>query len=174
MGPNASTLIQYFERNGAHPCPHDANPAEWMLEVIGAAPGSHSERDWPEVWKGSQERVSVRDELDTMRTELSQKQHSADDNTSLDEFAMPFGSQLSNVLRRVFQQYWRTPSYIYSKITLGLSTSAFIGFSFWMAGTSLQALQVRSLLLIVSQPCMLIYLPLERDVGNIYALDDFR
>jgi hypothetical protein len=26
-------LTNYFERNGAHKCPEDANPAEWMLEV---------------------------------------------------------------------------------------------------------------------------------------------
>ena len=33
MGPNSSTLTNYFEKNGAHPCPPEANPAEWMLEV---------------------------------------------------------------------------------------------------------------------------------------------
>lgn len=33
MGENSSTLTSYFERNGSHPCPPDANPAEWMLEV---------------------------------------------------------------------------------------------------------------------------------------------
>ena len=32
-------MINYFERNGADPCPKEANPAEWMLEVVGAAPG---------------------------------------------------------------------------------------------------------------------------------------
>ena len=29
-------MINYFERNGADPCPKEANPAEWMLEVVGA------------------------------------------------------------------------------------------------------------------------------------------
>lgn len=143
MGRNASTLTQYFERNGAHPCPVDANPAEWMLEVIGAAPGSHSEQDWPAVWNSSPERMTVRDELEYMRTELSQKPREVDDLASLEEFAMPFRYQLQAVLQRVFEQYWRSPTYIYSKIALALSASIFVGFSFWMAGTSLQALQVR-------------------------------
>ncbi|KAJ3981928.1 CDR ABC transporter-domain-containing protein [Lentinula detonsa] len=35
---NSKTLTFYFERQGASPCPPDANPAEWMLQVIGAAP----------------------------------------------------------------------------------------------------------------------------------------
>ena len=31
IGYEASTLARYFERNGAHQLPDDANPAEWML-----------------------------------------------------------------------------------------------------------------------------------------------
>jgi ATP-binding cassette, subfamily G (WHITE), member 2, PDR len=29
VGKNSSVLRKYLERNGAHPCPSDANPAEW-------------------------------------------------------------------------------------------------------------------------------------------------
>ena len=36
VGANASCIASYFEENGARPCPPEANPAEWMLEVIGA------------------------------------------------------------------------------------------------------------------------------------------
>jgi hypothetical protein len=36
-----------------------------------------------------------------------------------DEFAMPFYIQLLHTTIRVFQQYWRTPSYIWGKILLG-------------------------------------------------------
>jgi hypothetical protein len=45
IGDNSKTLIDYFERNGANPRSPDANPGEWMLEVIGAAPSSSSEID---------------------------------------------------------------------------------------------------------------------------------
>ncbi|KAK0111195.1 hypothetical protein ONS95_001570 [Cadophora gregata] len=50
IGTNSKTLQDYFERNGAPQCPPAANPAEWMLEIIGAAPGSSTEIDWPETW----------------------------------------------------------------------------------------------------------------------------
>ncbi|OKP13074.1 ATP-dependent permease PDR15 [Penicillium subrubescens] len=45
IGDNSKTHIDYFERNGGNPCSPDANPGEWMLEVIGAAPSSSSEID---------------------------------------------------------------------------------------------------------------------------------
>jgi ABC-type multidrug transport system permease subunit len=45
------------------------------------------------------------------------------------------------VQKRVFQQYWRTPSYIYSKIALCLFSGLFIGFSFFKAPNSQQGLQ---------------------------------
>lgn len=127
IGENASTLTGYFEKNGSHPCPPDANPAEWMLEVIGAAPGAISTRDWPQVWMDSPERVAVRQELDDMQRELGQSTSSQ--AIGFDEFAMPFTYQLKICLKRVFEQYWRTPTYIYSKIFLCGSSVCWHNFS---------------------------------------------
>ena len=144
IGENSSTMIEYFERHGAQPCPSNANPAEWMLEVIGAAPGSNSETDWQVVWRESPEFAQVHRELDEMATELPQVTKPAidtNDKTSYREFAAPFAIQQYEVLKRVAEQYWRTPSYIYSKTSLCLFSTIFIGFSFFLEGTSLQALQ---------------------------------
>jgi ATP-binding cassette, subfamily G (WHITE), member 2, PDR len=33
IGYEASTVVSYFERNGAKTCHPDANPAEWIMEV---------------------------------------------------------------------------------------------------------------------------------------------
>src|SRR6266542_3309358 len=51
VGTNSQAITSYFERNSAHPCPPDTNPAEWMLEAIGAAPRSTSEIDWYKTWQ---------------------------------------------------------------------------------------------------------------------------
>ncbi|KIY49372.1 pleiotropic drug resistance protein PDR [Fistulina hepatica ATCC 64428] len=141
MGKNSSTLINYFESKGAHPCPPEANPAEWMLEVIGAAPGHNSDKDWHEVWKISTEREEVRQELANMKAELSQTPEDSNSVGAPDTFAMPLWDQFIECLRRVWQQYWRTPSYIYAKLLLSTATGLFIGFSFYKAGTSQQGLQ---------------------------------
>ena len=144
VGENANILTKYFERNGAHPCPLDANPAEWMLEVIGAAPGSHTDVDWNDVWRSSPEYQEVHKELNRLKAELpqiTQPSVTSDDKASFREFAAPFGLQLWEVTKRVFSQYWRTPSYIYSKASLCIASALFIGFSFFHAGTSQQELQ---------------------------------
>lgn len=116
LGNNMETLIKYFEKKGSARCPPNANPAEWMLEVIGAAPGSHSEQDWGEVWKDSPERVQVRQELAAMKAELLQRPPPPR-TKEYGEFAMPIWYQFLICLQRMFQQYWRSPGYIYSKTT---------------------------------------------------------
>lgn len=144
IGKNSKTMTAYFERNGAPPCPPDANPAEWMLGAIGATPGTESHVDWFKTWKESPECAAVHTELDRL-------QHSSDptdaasspvvDTSSYREFAAPFGQQLREVLGRVFQQYWRTPSYIYSKAALCIGISLFIGLVFLNAPNTIQGLQ---------------------------------
>ncbi|KAI9935030.1 hypothetical protein ASPWEDRAFT_117761 [Aspergillus wentii DTO 134E9] len=140
LGPNMQTLIQYFESNGSSKCPKTANPAEWMLEVIGAAPGSHADQDWPEVWKKSPERAQVRQELATMKAELSQRPQ-APRAAGYGEFAMPLWAQFLVCIQRMFQQYWRSPSYIYSKAAMCILPPLFIGFTFWREATSIQGMQ---------------------------------
>lgn len=119
IGENSQTLTGYFEENGAHKCPPEANPAEWMLEVIGAAPGAVANRDWVQVWNDSPQRATIRNELDEMERELGAR--SRVEGVGTEEFAMPFSTQLKLCLKRVFQQYWRTPVYLYSKGFLCIS-----------------------------------------------------
>lgn len=143
IGEKSSTLASYFEKNGAPKLSPEANPAEWMLEVIGAAPGSHSDIDWPAVWRDSPERGKVHEHLAELKNTLSKKpvEASSNDPSTYKEFAAPFSVQLYECLVRVFSQYWRTPVYIYSKAALSILTALYIGFSFFQAQNSLQGLQ---------------------------------
>lgn len=140
IGQRSKTLTSYFERNGSRECGVEENPAEWMLDVIGAAPGSQNTIDWPQKWRDSNEKQNIRATLADMKVQL-QEQPVDNDPTSLREFAESFPSQLSAVTTRVFEQYWRTPSYLYSKVLLCSATALFIGFSFWDSAISLQGLQ---------------------------------
>jgi len=144
IGENSSILTGYFERNGAPPCPKDANPAEWMLEVIGAAPGSHTDLDWFDIWRNSPEYTQVKSELRRLK-EVRPLEKTASavarDKASYREFAAPFWLQMWEVQKRVFQQYWRTPSYIYSKVALCLFSALFVGFAFFNSPLTEQGLQ---------------------------------
>jgi ATP-binding cassette subfamily G (WHITE) protein 2 (PDR) len=149
VGENSQILIDYFVRNGGHPCPPAANPAEWMLEVIGAAPGTHTDIDWHNTWRESPEYRRVQEHLAELKFERSQQVNLArtvsgqerEDKASYREFAAPFGAQLREVFLRVFQQYWRTPSYIYSKTALCVLSASFVGWSLYNTPNTMQGLQ---------------------------------
>lgn len=142
IGENSSTLLEYFESNGADACGEDENPAEYMLTMVGAGASGKSTKDWHEVWKGSSEAQGVQKEIGRIQQEMGQKSSpNAESDESHSEFAMPFTFQLKEVMSRVFQQYWRTPAYVFSKLLLGVASALFIGFSFFHADASQQGLQ---------------------------------
>lgn len=140
LGEGCGKMIEYFESNGSKKFPDDCNPAEFMLEVIGAAPGSHTEVDYHEVWRNSKEYQSVQEELKWMETELA-KEPRGDSGDLHKEFATSLLSQYFIVTNRVLQQYWRTPVYIWSKILTAVFSALFVGFSFFNAKKSMQGLQ---------------------------------
>ncbi|KAH6986775.1 ABC-2 type transporter-domain-containing protein [Ilyonectria destructans] len=142
IGKNSKEVVGYFVRNGAAPLPSGANPAEYMLEVIGASPGAHTETDWPVVWRQSPEYQDVQEELARLCAGRSaQAQSTSKVPSSYAEFAAGMGIQLFEVTKRAFQQYWRTPAYIFSKATLSFGTTLFIGLSFLNAKNTQRGLQ---------------------------------
>lgn len=105
IGKNSKIMLEYFEKNGARSCGVDENPAEYMLEVIGAAPGSHTDIDWPNVWNESPERAQVRRELAVLKEELPKKATAVqlspeEEAASYREFAAPFRVQLWETTKR--------------------------------------------------------------------------
>lgn len=114
-----------------------------MLEAIGAAPGCYSDVDWHRTWRASLEYQNVQAELARLRDQKVERP-SVDEKrepASYREFAAPFWQQFVIVTERVFQQYWRTPTYIYSKLSLCISASLFIGLVFINSPLSIQGLQ---------------------------------
>lgn len=125
IGEDSRTLLNYFEANGADPCGPNDNPAEYMLNIVGAGPSGQLSKDWPAVWNNSQEAKDVQAEIDRIHKERG-KEEPAESGDDAAEFAMPFRYQLFYVTHRVFQQYWRTPWYIYGKLILAIASSLFM------------------------------------------------
>jgi hypothetical protein len=137
IGKNSSTLLDYFSRNGANPIDPAANPAEYMFSVGGPV------TDWHQVWLDSPERAAVKAHLAHLKKTLSAKPRAeSQDKRSLEEFAAPISQQGVIVGKRFFQQLWRTPDYIWSKLVLCAIIGLFIGFSFINADSSRQGLLV--------------------------------
>ncbi len=121
VGKNSHILIDYFTRNGASSPLADSNPAEYMLEVIGAAPGSKNDTNWADIWAASPERLTVQAELEKLETSPAARPASVD-TSGYEEFAASAKEQYLQVTKRVFQQYWRSPGYIYAKALLAVGS----------------------------------------------------
>ncbi|KAH8664556.1 ABC-2 type transporter-domain-containing protein [Xylariales sp. PMI_506] len=141
IGPQSRTLLDYFEYNGARACDDQENPAEYMLEIVNETHDRQG-RAWFETWRESAESAAVNAEIarihEAKRSEPVIRDTGDASNT---EFAASFWYQLWVVTVRVFQQYWRTPSYIVAKWFLAIAAGLFIGFSFFKANTSLAGMQ---------------------------------
>jgi hypothetical protein len=139
IGDNSQTLLDYFEANGGRKCGDAENPAEYMLEIVNKGKNDQ-DQDWYNVWNDSKERGVVLQEIEEMHASR-RDQPAEDDPHAGYEFAMPFMSQLQATTIRIFQQYWRMPSYIASKWMLAIAAGLFIGFSFYQANGSLAGTQ---------------------------------
>ena len=142
LGKDSRQLIDYFESNGGKACPPSANPAEYMLEVIGAGNPDYKGKDWGDTWAQSREHEERGREIQEMinnRRSASSRSSTNDDR----EYAMPLGTQIMTVVKRSFIAYWRDPDYIVGKFMLHIFTGLFNTFTFYHIGESQIDLQSR-------------------------------
>ncbi|KAG6817582.1 hypothetical protein H0H87_006959 [Tephrocybe sp. NHM501043] len=63
IGEDSHVIRDYFARHGAL-CPSNVNPAEYMLEAIGAGVSPRvGDRDWKDVWLDSEECRQAKEEI---------------------------------------------------------------------------------------------------------------
>lgn len=139
IGKGANKLVKYFESNGAPECPPGANPAEWMLSVVGAAPGTTANQDYHEVWRKSKQFKRVQRELLRMERDLATAPRN-DNKEEHTEYAASKWSQYYWVTKRMIEYDWRNPVYLWSKLISTVLTCLFLGFSTFQADLSLRGL----------------------------------
>ncbi|GMM59215.1 hypothetical protein DAKH74_058320 [Maudiozyma humilis] len=162
LGYGCRKMIDYFESHGAPRCPADANPAEWMLDVIGASSDSHIAENFNEIWRDSVNYRQVQNELEAMEQTSSNMVTIVEDSDD-GEFAASIWYQIFIVSKRLMEQYWRSPQYLWSKFALTIVNMLFIGFTFFMTRASLQGLQSQTLAIfmfaVIFNPLLQQYLP---------------
>ena len=78
--------------------PADVNPAEYMLEAIGAGSRKRVGGDWYEKWKNSPELVQVKQEIEQLKANaISQP---GEETANRGEYATSFLFQFRTVLHR--------------------------------------------------------------------------
>lgn len=111
IGKDAHVLIDYFHRYGAD-CPSDANPAEWMLDAVGAGSAARiGDRDWADIWADSEEFAEVKRHIVQVKEQRSAEVGSAEP-VEQKEFATPMSYQIKQVVKRQNLSFWRTPNYV--------------------------------------------------------------
>ncbi|KAB8271988.1 ABC-2 type transporter-domain-containing protein [Aspergillus minisclerotigenes] len=135
IGPNASTLKEYFGRYGS-PCPPEANPAEHMIDVVS---GTGEGQDWNQIWLQSPEHEKLSRELDSMTAEALSRNTTVNDEQH--EFAASLWTQTKLVTHRMNISLFRNTEYLNNKFAMHISLALLNGFTFWMIGDSLTDLQ---------------------------------
>lgn len=141
IGDNSKILTDYFTRNGARKCNSTENPAEYILECIGAGATAVVDKDWGEVWNNSPECAATSKEIDDLNNRLRARPQRDIEKHLTKKYAIPIYKQLFFVYRRTALQYWRSPQYIMAKFALMIVAGLFIGFTFWKVDYSVAGMQ---------------------------------
>ncbi|KAI8140090.1 ABC-2 type transporter-domain-containing protein [Fennellomyces sp. T-0311] len=144
IGDDARTMINYFESNGGPKCAPEANPAEYILQAVGAGTGATTTSDdWAEIWRNSFQAKELDQELENIH-----KLTGVDPKRRTMIYATPFWTQLALVCKRLWVVYWRSFSYNIGRITMIVVASLFLGFSYWQLSNNIVDLQNRAFILI--------------------------
>ncbi|KAG6329970.1 hypothetical protein ID866_9118 [Astraeus odoratus] len=141
IGKDSHVIREYFARYGAH-CPLNVNPAEYMLEAIGAGLSPRvGPRDWKDIWLDSPEYRRVREEIDEIKSQGLGKPVSVEEKTRT--YATSFLYQLGVVVKRNNIALWRSPDYVFSRLFVHALFSFFVSLSFLQLGNTVRDLQYR-------------------------------
>ncbi|EGE05354.1 BMR1 [Trichophyton equinum CBS 127.97] len=144
IGKDANVLIDYFHRNGAD-CPPKANPAEWMLDAIGAGQAPRiGSRDWGDIWRTSPELANVKAEIVNMKSDRIRITDGQEvDPESEKEYATPLWHQIKVVCRRTNLSFWRSPNYGFTRLYSHVAVALITGLTFLNLNNSRTSLQYR-------------------------------
>ncbi|EGG01152.1 uncharacterized protein MELLADRAFT_92660 [Melampsora larici-populina 98AG31] len=129
VGQDSHAIRAYFEKNGAR-CPNDANPAEFMLEAMGAGNGRQmgGDKDWADRWLDSEEHAENQREILRLKEEAL-----ADPLQSSNQKVINypgFGLQLKTVAKRTNVAFFRTPDYQLTRLYVHLFIGFIVGITF--------------------------------------------
>lgn len=144
IGQDSHILLDYFRRNGAD-CPPDANPAEWMLDAIGAGQTRQiGDRDWGDIWRTSAELANVKQEINQIKAERAGAVKRSDTNLEVErEYATPLWQQVKMVCNRTNIAFWRSRNYGFTRLFTHVVIALVTGLAFLQLDDSRASLQYR-------------------------------
>ncbi|KAI9167952.1 ABC multidrug transporter C [Paramyrothecium foliicola] len=158
IGQDASAMIEYVESGGAPKCQPGENPAEWVLRAVtnhepapivtGPIEKDSSAVDepqdmepptWARKWRESRQHQEVQQRIVQCIESVGPiQQTKPSGRTNNPEYSASFLQQLRVVTRRSFQDYWRDPTYIWSKLALCAGVCFLNSISFYNTSLDMQ------------------------------------
>ncbi|KAK1143846.1 ATP-binding cassette transporter snq2 [Aspergillus melleus] len=144
IGEDSQILLDYFHRHGAD-CPADTNPAEWMLDAIGAGQTPQiGDRDWGEIWRTSPEIERVKQEIVEIKaSRVEQARQPGGSQIVHKEYATPLWHQIKVVCKRTNIVFWRSSKYGFTRFFTHLNIAVITGLAFLQLDDSRASLQYR-------------------------------
>ncbi|KAK7210850.1 hypothetical protein V2G26_018028 [Clonostachys chloroleuca] len=127
LGDGCSAALEYFQNQSHVSYGEKQNPAEYILDIVGAGSRSTNTIDWATTW--DQSKASTSDPQQKEKIQPKDVQSSLE-MQSRGRYAVSFVSQLSVVLRRAWLFTWRDPDYFAAKLFLNLSNGLVNGLSY--------------------------------------------
>ena len=117
-------MIDYFHRHTDLRCGPRDNPAEYILEAIGAGAGAKATLDWHRMWKESEEFQATQSQIDDYHSQSAGRSITNTNAEATDEstlsFSTDFSTQFKQLIVRSFRHYWRSPDYLMAKLMLNI------------------------------------------------------
>lgn len=174
IGKNSSTITNYFESHGSRKCEPSENPAEYILECIGAGATATVEENWGEIWAKSTEYQETTREITLLQEKLRSRPKREVTRQMTATFAASHWTQFKYVLIRTYLQFWRSPSYIFSIFSMLVIGGLINGFTFWNLKYTLSDLQGALfgifLVIIVTQPMLNNIVVFAEQSRNLYEV----
>eukprot|EP01127_Copromyxa_protea_P013037 TRINITY_DN345_c0_g2_i1.p1 TRINITY_DN345_c0_g2~~TRINITY_DN345_c0_g2_i1.p1 ORF type:complete len:1435 (+),score=320.94 TRINITY_DN345_c0_g2_i1:614-4918(+) len=167
IGDNSKTLVKYFHSHGFRKCTNDENPAEYILEAIGAGVNGKSSTDWVEVWNNSPEFLEVQEELVRLQNSAAPEEKGEEPR----EFATNQFYQFWEVYKRMNLIWWRSPYYNTGRFFKGVFLGLILGFSYWMLEDS--ASDLRSRVFVLYQTMFMGVMLIFSSLPNFYVQREY-
>lgn len=140
IGRDGQHVIDYFAARGAQ-CPPGVNPAEYMLDAVGAGSQPRvGDRDWADWYLESDMHQDNLRAIEEINREGAAKPAS---EGRTNEYAAPWLYQFQVVLKRTMLSTWRQPAYQYTRFFQHLAFALLTGLLFLQLGNNVASLQYR-------------------------------
>ncbi|ESZ92805.1 hypothetical protein SBOR_6821 [Sclerotinia borealis F-4128] len=139
-GSNASTVVDYFSRNGSE-MDSSANPAEFILDTVATPSGGD---DWSRTWNESPERRNLQTQIEVLNSSANGNLNIASANKPL-----PAMHQFLILTSRHWLTIWRDGVYSLSRLVKAVFMGLFFSFAFYHAADTEQGTQNRFIVLLL-------------------------